>query len=332
MATVYTSWSPSYTPSGSSVAKQFRGALSYSEASNNDTSVTYIVNPGVQVNSGVNVSYAVTGSATGVTSVTKTLKTYTDITEDWFGGYDAELTPTYTKGHTAVTKTFKVSLHATNAASASKWNTTTLTKSVTVTIPAKTSYTVSYNMNGGSGSISSQTKWHNENLTLSSTKPTRSGYTFVGWNTNKNATTAQYASGATYSANAGATLYAIWKKTLALSYNGNGGSGVPSSQSATVYNATTSYSFTIPATIPTRTGYDFLGWSTSASATTAAYLPSGNITISSNTTLYAVWKLKPVFVKVSGAWKSGYIYVKKDGTWKEAATVSVRKDGTWHTI
>ena len=72
-------------------------------------------------------------------------------------------------------------------------------------------YTISYNMNGGSGSIENQTKIQCEPLTLSGTKPTRTGYDFVGWNTNASATTAQYQPGSKYTANSGATLYAIWK-------------------------------------------------------------------------------------------------------------------------
>ena len=42
--------------------------------------------------------------------------------------------------------------------------------------------------------------------------------------------------------------------------------------------------------MPTRTGYDFLGWATDKDATSAEYRSGGSITISSNTTLYAVWK------------------------------------------
>lgn len=79
--------------------------------------------------------------------------------------------------------------------------------------------------------------------------------------------------------------------TLNLSYNANGGDGAPSQQSQTVTTTgTPSYTFTISSTVPTRNGYTFLGWSTSSSASTASYQPSGTITISSNTTLYAVWE------------------------------------------
>ena len=166
------------------------------------------------------------------------------------------------------------------------------TKSSTATnvsVSAKTSYTVSYNANGGSGAPSSQTKWHGTTLTLSSTKPTRSGYTFVGWGTSTTDTSANYSAGGSYTANASDTLYAIWKKTITLTYDANGGSGAPSSQNQTIYNATTNYKFTLSSTKPTRTGYTFLGWSTSNTATSSSYSAGGSITLSSSDTLYAVW-------------------------------------------
>lgn len=165
----------------------------------------------------------------------------------------------------------------------------TKTASGSISIGAAT-YTISYNANGGSGAPSSQTKTHGTSLTLSSTKPTRSGYAFQGWGTSTTDTTVDYAAGASYTANAGDTLYAIWKKTITLSYGANNGSGAPSNQTASVYNATTSYKFTISSTKPTRTGYTFLGWSTSSTATTASYSSGGTITLSSSDTLYAVWR------------------------------------------
>lgn len=167
----------------------------------------------------------------------------------------------------------------------------TMYVNATIAIPALTSYTVSFNANGGSGAPSAQTKYYGKSLTLSSTKPTKSGYTFVGWGTSATDTSADYSSDGTYTTNAEITLYAIWKKTITLSYNTNGGGTAPSSQNATVYNATTSYKFTIPSATPSRTGYTFLGWSTSSAATTASYSYGDTITISANTTLYAVWQL-----------------------------------------
>ena len=59
----------------------------------------------------------------------------------------------------------------------------TLSASGSISVAAKTSYTIKYNANGGSGAPSSQSKWHGTNITLSNTTPTRSGYTFKGWGT-----------------------------------------------------------------------------------------------------------------------------------------------------
>jgi hypothetical protein len=48
-----------------------------------------------------------------------------------------------------------------------------------------TIYNITYNANGGSGEPSAQLKKNGTDLTLSSTKPTRTGYTFQNWNTKK---------------------------------------------------------------------------------------------------------------------------------------------------
>lgn len=99
----------------------------------------------------------------------------------------------------------------------------TSTAKATITVPAKPSYTVSYNANNGSGAPSSQTKWYGETLTLSSTIPTRTGYTFLGWSTSSTATSATYSAGGSYTSNSNATLYAVWKaRNLIHVYNSNG--------------------------------------------------------------------------------------------------------------
>ncbi len=79
-----------------------------------------------------------------------------------------------------------------------------------------------------------------------------------------------------------------------LAYNANGGSGAPGNQSAGVISVNPSCTFTVSSTVPTRTGYTFLGWSTSSTATSASYVGGNSITVTTagTTTLYAVWKLK----------------------------------------
>lgn len=144
-------------------------------------------------------------------------------------------------------------------------------------------YTVSFNAGGGSGQPASQTKYYTSNLTLSTQKPTRTGYSFVNWKASNGTT---YNPGGTYSTNAATTMTAQWSElTYTVSYNANNGSGAPASQ-IKYYTK----NLTLQPGVPTRKGYEFLGWATSANATSAAYQPSGTFTTNANTVLYAVWK------------------------------------------
>ena len=81
------------------------------------------------------------------------------------------------------------------------------------------SYSVSYDTNGGSGSIENQTKTYGKKLTLSNIKPIRTGYDFVGWSTDRNAITAQYQPNSEYKENKDAILYAVWKTNTEIALN-----------------------------------------------------------------------------------------------------------------
>ena len=167
--------------------------------------------------------------------------------------------------------------------------------SLSYTVPAWTSYTISYNANGGSGAPGAQTKWKDQALTLSSTKPSRTGYAFKGWATSSGGGVA-YASGGTIAAgtNQNLTLYAVWQaNTYTVSYNANGGSGAPGAQTKT-YGVT----LTLSSTKPTRTNYNFKGWATSAGGG-VVYSSGGSYTSNSNITLYAVWELAYVKPRIS---------------------------------
>ena len=152
-------------------------------------------------------------------------------------------------------------------------------------------YTLTYNANSGSGAPSSQSSQSSSgfvNHTVSSTVPTRSGYAFLGWSESSTATNASYTSGETYqTASTSATLYAVWRKEITLTYNANGGSGGFSVKGRTTG---TSYTFTIASDVPTNTNATFLGWADSATATSAQYTSGNSLTLSSNKTIYAVWR------------------------------------------
>ena len=158
-------------------------------------------------------------------------------------------------------------------------------------------YTLSYDANGGSGAPVSQTGTDWATMTVSSTKPTRTGYTFLGWSEYKKDTTAPYLPGCRFLITKNITLYAVWEaNTYSVKYNANGGSGTMSNSSHTydVSNELTSNVFT-------RSGYTFLGWSTSSTATSATYTDGQsvkNLTATNGGTvnLYGVWQKNPVTI------------------------------------
>ncbi|MBO7151010.1 MAG: InlB B-repeat-containing protein [Clostridia bacterium] len=165
---------------------------------------------------------------------------------------------------------------------------------LTVNVPAWPTYTVTYNANGGTAAPSGQTKVKDQTLTLSSSKPTRTGYTFKGWATSASGSVA-YAAGASYTANAAVTLYAVWEANkYTVTYNANGGTGAPAAQPKT-HGVT----LTLSSTKPTRTNYNFKGWGTSASTTVVSFAAGGKYTTNANIVLYAIWELAYVKPRLS---------------------------------
>ncbi|MBQ7957984.1 MAG: InlB B-repeat-containing protein [Clostridia bacterium] len=78
---------------------------------------------------------------------------------------------------------------------------------------------IAYNPNGGENAPANQTKKYDEDITLSSTKPTRDGYVFLGWSTDSDSDIIDYFPGDTYSENKDITLYAVWKKNIYIEGN-----------------------------------------------------------------------------------------------------------------
>ncbi len=145
---------------------------------------------------------------------------------------------------------------------------------------------VTYDANGGSGAPEPQTKQPATELTLSGQKPTRPGYTFSGWSIDRNAESAAYEAGGTYTDDTSITLYAVWKiNTYTVTYDANGGTGAPSAQIKTYGQP-----LILSSKVPVRSGYTFLGWSESNTATDAVYQAGGEYIENSNAVLYAIWE------------------------------------------
>ena len=153
-------------------------------------------------------------------------------------------------------------------------------------------YTITYNANGGTGAPASQTTGDDGKLMISSTLPTRAGYTFVIWNDNQDGSGRKRYPDTTYTFSSDKTLYAIWAPNKSfLNYNSNGGQGAPDAELNIAYGSV----IRISDTIPTKTGYTFLGWSNTverANAGLVDYLPGSlylNDALTPTKTIYAAW-------------------------------------------
>lgn len=169
-------------------------------------------------------------------------------------------------------------------------------------------YTLYFSANGGTGAPDPLTDRRPNTLNKVSfsvpyTKPTRSGYRFVGWSWSSGTDpddieTGCQAGKTVYIDYPSATLYAIWSKNKEdwytyLKFDANGGTGAPDTMVSvqdSVEKPTGYVLFTIPDVVPTRSGREFIGWDERGDST--IYLVPGNICYvpkCETVTLYAVW-------------------------------------------
>jgi uncharacterized repeat protein (TIGR02543 family) len=150
-----------------------------------------------------------------------------------------------------------------------------------ITDGGKACFTVTFDANGGTGTMAPQV--NGVPTALNANTFARTGYAFAGWNTATNGSGTAYADGATYNFSADITLYAQWDDGLILNWTFEEGSGtVTQDQTANnldgaVSGAGYSWSTDVP---PGRSGYSIYlgGVSSPAYVTSAAsaLFPSGN--------------------------------------------------------
>ena len=215
-------------------------------------------------------------------------------------------------------------------------------------------YTITPNANGGTlkSGCSALTKVYNtaKAIWASSLNPTRTGYTFTGWNTKADGTGTSYSAGANYSTNANATLYAQWRiNTWAVTYNGNGSTGGSTAAQTKTYGQ----SLALQQNGFTRTGYNFVNWNTKADGSGTGYNAGASYTGNAALTLYAQWKVahsNPTISSLSvkrcasdGTEDVEGAYMKVDATWSVdntttgfedtvGSTFEVTLDGTTDTV
>ena len=115
------------------------------------------------------------------------------------------------------------------------------------------------------------------------------------------------------------TLYAVWEEAelFRLKYDMNGGSGAVETQN--IYSNETAV---VTSYIPERSDRIFLGWSKSSDQTNPLYKANDNITLTSDTTLYAVWGQRDIGNTVITLSKTSYDY---DGS-EKCPIVTVKYD------
>lgn len=166
------------------------------------------------------------------------------------------------------------------------------------------SYEIIFDSNGGSGSMDSLLCAYDTTYVLPDNCFTRKGYSFLGWSTNKNATTPTYTDGESVlnltTANT-IYLYAVWEgyDYSILYYSNDDTDTLPtvSVHKVGIISQLASLSFT-------REGYIFLGWATSETGTPiyadSALAPADLVTTNNETiSLYAIWSKKSLWTLCS---------------------------------
>lgn len=164
-----------------------------------------------------------------------------------------------------------------------------------------------FDANGGQGTMEDQyvkirTDGTYSTVSLNNNTFTRQGYQFLGWSTNKNATSASYLNRynftPTINATGSTTLYAIWKQQHRIIFDANGGQGTMADQYVSdgggVYLRRNTFE---------REGFAFIGWNTNRTATTAKYTDWQYVNSSQlsgdQTILYAIW-VRPYYIEFKG--------------------------------
>ena len=195
---------------------------------------------------------------------------------------------------------------------------------VTTTPLLPTTYTVSYNGNGGSGTLTDFSSPYTVGSTITVLGNTfsRYGYTFAGWSTNSSGTGSDYNGGDAFIINANTILYAQWipippppQISYTLTYNGNGGVGSEPALT-TEYSGGTSVTILSNSGSPvlSKSGYGFAGWNTAADGTGINYVGGDPFTINANTILYANWIIGGVRLIYNGNGNTGGTPPSSSGT------------------
>ena len=248
---------------------------------------------GVSISGTTTVGQTLTTSLSGVGGMPTPTASYqwyeANSLSDTFTPISGAINSTYALLSSDRGKYLKVTTNEVNSLGTSS----TVTSSATSQI-AGIQYSVSFNSNGGSGSMVNQSSNVTANLTANAF--TRTGYTFTGWNTAADGSGSFYADSASYLFLSGTTLYAQWSSAgptyYFVSFNANGGTGGMQNETGTVSQSLTANTYTYA-------GHTFVGWNTLANGSGTSYADGASYPFNASTTLYAQWRANSYVVTFS---------------------------------
>ena len=149
-----------------------------------------------------------------------------------------------------------------------------------------------FNASAVTGEIADQAFTDDQPGTVTDKVPVRAGYTFLGWNTQKDGKGVSYPTGVQIPSQPGqtVTLFAQWKADKAsVSFDRNAADATGSTPA--LAGATDDLK-KLPENGFTRDGYTFKGWNTKADGSGVSYKPGDEFTLHGDVTLYAQWAVK----------------------------------------
>ena len=149
-------------------------------------------------------------------------------------------------------------------------------------------YTITFDSNGGLGSMPDMNVTPNSNATLSANLYTKPSYTFAGWNTEADGSGTAYANKARFKVTSNMTLYAQWEKEEGKSsiiFHSN-----YDEDQVKIQEVVGTETATLEANTFTRDNYKFVKWNTKADGTGTSYDDGAVINITDNINLYAQWE------------------------------------------
>ena len=210
----------------------------------------------------------------------------------------------------------------------------TLNDDETVTLYAQwhaNSYTIHFDGNtADSGSMTDQSMTYDQAASLTANGYIKTGYAFVGWNTQPDGGGTAYTDGQTVSnltseEGGTVTLYAQWRaNNYTIHFDGNTADGGSTPEQAMTYDQAAS----LTTNGYTKTGYTFMNWNTQRDGGGTAYTDGQNVSNLSSkegdsVTLYAQWRANRYTVQYDGNTADGGSTPEQAMTYDQAASLTV---------